>query len=105
MLHARIHTAHDAFHFIAEVTSYNLQTLRQHLRQSVREGAHVTVSLQIDARDELDFARYTAAWLPDLIEAGINVEMDIGAALPTTVARTGAVARQSRRDPTRSDRR
>ena len=77
MLHAHIRTPHDAFHFIAQVNSYNLQTLRQHLRQTIREGAHVELSLLVDACDEIDFARYSAPWLPALIEAGITVEMDI----------------------------
>lgn len=109
MLHARIRTSHDAFHFIAEVNSYNLQTLRQHLRQSIRESAEVKLSLLLEACDEPDFARYTAGWLPDLIQAGIKVEMDItGSPAPRhqspPVARTAARARQSRRETSRGDR-
>lgn len=77
MLHAQIRTPHDAFHFIGEVNSYNVQTLHQHLRQTIREGAQVKLSLLIDARDEVEFARYSARWLPELIESGITVEMDI----------------------------
>jgi hypothetical protein len=105
MLHARIRTADDAFHFIAEVNSYNLQTLRQHLRQSLREGAQVQLSLHVDAPDELEFARYTAGWLPELIEAGIVVDMDLSSVGPTMVARPGAAARQSARESSRRDRR
>lgn len=78
MFHARICTPNDAFHFIAEVNSYNLQTLRYHLRQTMREDAHVKLSLQIDPSDERNFARYTARWLPGLIAAGTEVEMDVG---------------------------
>jgi len=74
MFHARICTAHDAFHFIAEVTPYNLQTFRQHIRQSIRENGPLTISLQIDPDDRRNFARHTAHWLPHLIETGTKVE-------------------------------
>jgi hypothetical protein len=76
MFHARICTAHDAFHIIAEVNPYNLQTLRHHLRQSMREGDHVKLSLQIDPSDRRNFDRFTARWLPGLIASGTEVEMD-----------------------------
>jgi hypothetical protein len=77
MLHARIRTPHDAFHFIAEVNPYNLQTLRQHVRQSLREDGPLRISVAIDPADEAVFARYTARWLPQLIEAGTVVEVDL----------------------------
>lgn len=77
MLHARIRTPHDAFHFIAEVNPYNLQTLRQHMRQSLREDGQLRISVAIDPADQPAFARYTARWLPQLIEAGMVVEMDL----------------------------
>lgn len=77
MLHARIRTLHDAFHFIAEVNPYNLQTLRQHVRQSLREDGPLRISVAIDPADEAAFARYTARWLPQLIEAGMVVEVDL----------------------------
>lgn len=77
MLHARIGTQHDALHFIAEVNPYNLQTLRQHVRQSLRDDAQLKLSLAIDLADQPAFARYTARWLPQLIEAGTVVEMEV----------------------------
>ena len=77
MFHAHIRTAHDAFHFIAEVNSYNLQTLRQHVRQSIREEGALSISVQIDSSDQRAFARHTAAWLPQLIETGTQVEVDV----------------------------
>jgi hypothetical protein len=76
MFHARICTTHDAFHFIAEVNPYNLQTLRHHVRQSIREDGPLKISLQVDAPDQRAFVRYTARWLPGLIAAGTQVEMD-----------------------------
>ena len=77
MLHARIRTPHDAFHFIAEVTPYNLQTLRQHVRQSLREDGQLTISMRIDPADEIAFALATSHWLPALIAAGARVELDV----------------------------
>ena len=73
MFHARICTPHDAFHFIAEVTPYNLQTFRQHIRQSMREDGPLTISLQIDPDDRRRFARQTSGWLPRLIASGTKV--------------------------------
>ena len=98
MLHARIRTTHDAFHFIAEVNSYNLQTLRQHVRQSIREGAEVKLSLLIDACDEIDFARYAAPWLPDLIQAGMTVEMDINSVAVHSAPLGGRARKRATRD-------
>jgi hypothetical protein len=77
MLHARIRTTHDAFHFIAEVNAYNLQTLRQHVRQSLREDGQLTISMRIDPSDQRAFERYTAPWLPALIESGTPVELNV----------------------------
>jgi hypothetical protein len=75
MLHAHIRTPRDAFHFIAEVNPYNLQTLRQHVRQSLREDGPLRLSVALDPADQPAFARYTARWLPQLIEAGMVVEV------------------------------
>lgn len=75
MFHAHVRTAHDAFHLIAEVNSYNLQTLRQHMRQSIREDGQVKISVRIDSSDQPAFARHTANWLPKLIAAGTQVEV------------------------------
>lgn len=80
MFHAHIRTPHDAFHFIAEVNPYNLQTLRQHVRQSLREDGALKISVLIDPPDQRAFARYTARWLPQLIEAGTQVEVDVAPA-------------------------
>lgn len=77
MLHARISTQYDSFHFIAEVNPYNLQTLRQHVRQSLRDDAQLKVSVAIDVADQPAFARYTARWLPQLIEAGTVAEVEV----------------------------
>jgi len=77
MLHARIRTGRDAFHFIGEVNAYNLQTLRQHVQQSLRECTDLTLSMRIDLPDQRAFERYTAAWLPALIEGGTAVELRV----------------------------
>jgi hypothetical protein len=79
MFHARIRSPYDAFHFIGEVTPYNMQTLRQHVRQSLREHGRLTISLELDSRDEPAFAHYTARWLPQLFDAGTEVEVEVAA--------------------------
>ncbi len=76
MLHVRIRTPHDAFHFFGEVSPYNLQTVRQHVRQSLRESGRLTVSLQIDPSDEPLFARFVPAWLRQLGDNGTAVEIN-----------------------------
>jgi len=82
MLHARIRTGRDAFHFIAEVNAYNLQTLRQHVRQSLRESDDLALSMRIDRADQPAFERHTARWLPALIKAGTCVELNVGPRAP-----------------------
>jgi hypothetical protein len=96
MIHAQIRTAHDAMHFFAEVNPYNLQTLRQHVKQRLHDDGPLTISLQIDPSDERAFTRYTSSWLPALIEAGTAVELDIATNLDrpfATPAATGTIHR------------
>lgn len=76
MLHVRIRSPHDAFHFIGEVNPYNLQTLRHHIRQSLRENGRLTVAVQIDPADEPLFSRYAASWLHELGDRGTAVHVD-----------------------------
>ena len=77
MFHARIRTPNDVFHLIAEVNSYNLQTLRQHLRQSLREDGSLQISVLLDPGDQRAFARYTSRWLPKMIETGAQVAVEV----------------------------
>lgn len=90
MLHVRIRSPHDAFHFIGEVNPYNLQTLRHHIRQSLRENGRLTVAVQIDPSDEPVFSRYAARWLHDLGDRGTAMHVD---AMPTGA---GAALREPR---------
>ena len=76
MLHVRIRSPHDAFHFIGEVNPYNLQTLQHHIRQSLRENGRLTVAVQIDPADEPLFSRYAADWLHELGDRGTAVHVD-----------------------------
>jgi hypothetical protein len=79
MLHAEIRSGRDAFHFIGEVSGYNLQTLREHVRQTAREDGAVHLRVNIDPDDQLAFRRYTGKWLPRLAAAGTTVEVNVTA--------------------------
>ncbi len=75
MLYAEIRTSRDAFHFIGEVSGYNIETLQQHVRQSLREEGSVRLRLEIQPEDRNAFTRYTRRWLSRLENAGVPVEV------------------------------
>jgi hypothetical protein len=75
MFHVRICTQQGVLNFIAEVNPYNLRTLRQHVRQSLRDEGQLRLSVELEPADQSAFARYTAGWLPQLIRAGTRVEV------------------------------
>jgi hypothetical protein len=77
MLHAVIRSDRDALHFFGEVSGYNLQTLRQYVRQSVRDGGPLQVRLEIETDDQTDFVKHTQRWLPTIVDAGAMVEVEV----------------------------
>ncbi len=77
MLHAVIRSGRDALHFIAEVNGYNLQTLRQHVRQTSREDGPVHLRVEIDADDQAAFVHYANRWLRGLSQRGTAVEVEV----------------------------
>jgi len=77
MLHAVIRSGHDALHFFGEVSPYNLQTLRDHVRQSSRESDELHVRFEIGRSDRQTFAHYTDNWLPELRQSGARVEVAV----------------------------
>lgn len=78
MLHAVIRSGRDdAFHFFGEVSGYNLQTLRDHVRQTVREDGLVHLRVEIDPADRPTFDRCTEKWLSHLTDAGAVVEVEV----------------------------
>ncbi len=77
MLHAVIRSGNDAFHFFGEVSGYNLQTLREHVRESARDDGPVHLRVEIDSNDQKTFRRYTGKWLPHLANAGATVEVEV----------------------------
>lgn len=77
MLRAVIRSDQDALHFFAEVNGYNLQTLRQHVRQTARERGRVHLCVEIDPHDQATFAQYARRWLPALSKAGSAVEVTV----------------------------
>jgi hypothetical protein len=70
MIHAVIRSGHDAFHFFGEVSPYNIQTLRQHVRETAKESGQVHLRVEIDPEDHKEFARCTGKWLPHMAGSG-----------------------------------
>lgn len=77
MLHAVIRTDSDAFHFFGEVNGYNLQTLRQHVHQTVRESGPIRLQLKIDPKDQLSFHTAMRNWLSQLQDSGTVIEVSV----------------------------
>jgi hypothetical protein len=77
MLHAVIRSGREALHFFGEVNPYNLQTLRDHVRQSVREHQPVQVRVEIDPRDRLAFDQLASKWLLSVQGSGAAVEIAV----------------------------
>jgi hypothetical protein len=77
MLYAEIRTPRDAFHFFGEVSGYNMQTLQQHVRQSMREEGGLRLRLEIQPEDRSAFKRYTTRWLARLENAGVPVQVTV----------------------------
>jgi hypothetical protein len=77
MLHAVIRTDNDAFHFFGEVSGYNVQTLQQHVRHTVREAGAVRLQFKIDPEDQEVFRASTARWLSQLASDGTVVEVAV----------------------------
>lgn len=93
MLHAIIRSQGYGFHFIGEVNDYNLATLQQHVRDTRRGGAPVSLRLHLDCADEHAVHDGFRRWLRQLERAGVSVCLVNGNLHPPRVAarqRTGA---------------
>jgi len=77
MLHAVIRSEDTAFHFSAEVDSYNLQMLLQHIRHATSRGRRVQLQIEIDREDELAFAKHTRRWLRGMRAAGGELKVAV----------------------------
>ena len=77
MLHAVIRSDRDALHFFGEVSGYNLQTLRQYVRQSNQDCDTLHIRVEIEPDDQPAFATHAASWLPALTHAGAVVEVEV----------------------------
>ena len=77
MLQAVIRSSRDAMHFFAEVNGYNLQILRQHVRQTSREDGPVHLRVEIDPHDQAAFVHYTTRLLRALSQRGTAVEVEV----------------------------
>ena len=77
MLHAVIRSGREALHFFGEVNPYNLQTLRDHVRQSAREDRTIQIRVEVDPKDRLTFDHLAATWLPRVQDSGAVVEVAV----------------------------
>ena len=78
MLHAVIRWEHDALHFFGDVTSYNLQTLRLHVRDRARNGGVPAVRFEVDAEDRPRFVKHMSSWLAELRGVASPLEVVVG---------------------------
>jgi len=77
MLYAVIRSERDAFHFFGEVSGYNLQTVRQHVRGTAADGGPVHVRFEIEPKDQAAFERHARRWLAALGAKGTVVEVEV----------------------------
>ena len=72
MLEAHIASPRGSFYYAGELSPYDLETLRLHLRDSVTEVPAVDVHLELILDDE-SVASRIAAWLRGIEQSGIQV--------------------------------
>ncbi len=77
MLHAVIRSNRDALHFFGEVSDYNLQTLRQYVRQSRQDCGPLNIRMEIEPSDRPAFAKHTSRWVSGLVRRGTVVEVEV----------------------------
>ncbi|HVM95411.1 MAG TPA: hypothetical protein VMT89_03430 [Candidatus Acidoferrales bacterium] len=77
MLHAEIRWSGDALHFVGEADGYNLQTLRHHMMEALREKGPVAVNIELSERDLPLFERQTRGWMSQLKEHGARVVVTV----------------------------
>lgn len=74
MLEARITAPRGSLYYAAEATPYDLETLRQHLREFLPEhgGDEVTLELSVD---DGPGGSAVADWLRAMMAAGVHVRV------------------------------
>ena len=82
-MYALIRARGEALHFIAELTPYNLQTLRDYVRAIARDRGPAELRISFDAADETALQRFGERWLSRLAADGVSLHMErIPAATP-----------------------
>ena len=78
MLHAVIQSGEQAVHFYGEVNGYNLQALREFVRDSTHaESDGMRLLLRIDPDDRSTFDFHSRRWLQRLSGAGMPVDVHV----------------------------
>ena len=81
-MYALIRARGEALHFIAELTPYNLQTLRDYVHAIARDRGAAELRISFDAADETALRRFGERWLPRLAAAGVSLHMERITAAP-----------------------
>ena len=97
MLHAVLRWKHDAFHFFGDISPYNVQTLRLHVRDRARDGGNVRARFEIDPEERAAFVKCAGPWLAHLRDGGNIVELaltdkSVPLGMETRASRSDAVA-------------
>lgn len=77
MLYATVRSGREALHFVAEVTPYNVQTLQQHVRGTLRDRGRGDVLILLDPSDAQAWNCYAHCWLSRLTDTGVPVRVQI----------------------------
>jgi hypothetical protein len=86
MLQARIVSSRGSFYFAAEVTPYDLENLRTHIRDLRGSRAKdVRLELSLDRADDATLDVQMSAWLRRLAAEGVEVSF-----LPSLASTQGA---------------
>jgi hypothetical protein len=73
MLEAHIASPRGSFYYAGELSPYDLETLRQHLRDSVTEVPATDVHLELTLDDE-SVVTGIATWLRGIERSGVRVQ-------------------------------
>lgn len=77
MLYAVIRCGSESLHFLGKVSAYNIQTLRNHARQSTETVDALQLLFEIAPADQQAFVRCTKNWLSHLRRCGAKVEVKV----------------------------
>jgi hypothetical protein len=82
MFHAVIHARQSSLHLVAETDPYNLETLRQHVVDAVRQSEPVRLHIDVHPEQRDELVGRIRKWVKRIEEAGAQVEVVASASHP-----------------------